>query len=229
MVPNHSPTISYEPYSECLHSATVRGRFDQRYMSFRRWSKSCKWMDYLDERGRFGWQIRAGRYWRYLPHYIAAGGTARFELLRYVINYLAQSYAHEGMLGTGISLSGMSNATYQVLVDDAEILVSGTNGMLFQTANLEPKTHLLVLKLTSGDDSQILSFGNATIMTSRFVSSTTACNFNTYLHPAAQVSSSPSAIRLIPTRFTSLGTGRQWTHFSMVQSAGRPNSWPASR
>jgi len=57
-------------------------------------------MDYLDERGRFGWQIRAGRYWRYLPHYIAAGGTARFELLRYVINYLAQSYAHEGMLGT---------------------------------------------------------------------------------------------------------------------------------
>ena len=71
------------------------------------------------------------------------------------------------VLGTGISLSGSSNATYRVIVDGAESQVARVQDLLFATADLELKSHIITLTVLSNDESQLLSFGNATIATSR--------------------------------------------------------------
>ena len=70
-------------------------------------------------------------------------------------------------LGTGISLSGASNATYQVVVDGTLSQIVRDQDLLFTTADLELKSHIVTLEVLSKDASQLLSFGKATITTSR--------------------------------------------------------------
>jgi len=71
-------------------------------------------------------------------------------------------------LGTGISLSGTSNATYQVVVDGTVSQIARDQDVLFTIADLELKSHVVTLEVLSNDASQLLSFGNATIATRRY-------------------------------------------------------------
>jgi len=100
--------------------------------------------------------------------------------------------------GTGISLSGTSNATYGIVVDGTDSTFTPIQDLLFATANLELKTHIITLTVLSNDESQLLFFANASLTTSRCADA--ACTQHIPPLTARAVQKSSNQLSILPTR-----------------------------
>ncbi|KAH7106563.1 hypothetical protein BKA62DRAFT_299222 [Auriculariales sp. MPI-PUGE-AT-0066] len=128
-LPNHSPIIVYEPYSDGTDPSK-------------------------------GWSV-----WTTEDGFLKEGGSDANGEIRHVTSLNRASFTLD-FWGTGITLTGVTNASYEVVLDGGDAEVQTTETTLFSQDNLKLGDHILTLTLTNTSDNRMIGFVDAIIATS---------------------------------------------------------------